>query len=80
MRGRTKVTDKRASLIKGKATIVGLTVTDLAKRIGLSASTLYRKLNHPGDITLLELELIDELVRFSDEEVLYFIRWRRCGK
>ena len=80
MRGRIKVTDKRASLIKGKATIVGLTVTDLAKRIGLSASTLYRKLNYPGDITLGELELIDELVRFSDEEVLYFIRWRRCGK
>lgn len=80
MRGRTKVTDRRADLIKGKARIAGLTVTDLAKRTGISVSTLYRKLNHPGDISLGELELIDELVRFSDEEVLYFIRWRRCGK
>ena len=80
MRGRTKVTDRRADLIKGKARIAGLTVTDLAKRTGISVSTLYRKLNHPGDITLGELELIDELVRFSDDEVLYFIRWRRCDK
>lgn len=80
MRGRTKVTDRRADLIKGKARITGLTVTDLAKRTGISVSTLYRKLNHPGDITLGELELMDELVRFSDEEVLYFIRWRRCDK
>lgn len=80
MRGRTKVTDRRSDLIKGKALIDGLTVTDLAKRTGLSVSTLYRKLNHPGDITLGELELIDQIVNFSDEEVLYFIRWRRCSK
>ena len=39
-----------------------------------------RKLKHPGDISLLELELIDELVDFTDDEILYFVRWRRCGR
>ena len=76
MRGRTK--DRRKDIIKGRATMKGFSVTDLARKTGIAASTLYRKLNHPGDITLGELELIDELVGFSDEEVLYFIRWRRC--
>ena len=58
----------------------GLSVADLARKTGLSTSTLYRKLNFPGGINLTELEIIDELVEFSDEEILYFVRWRRCGK
>jgi len=58
----------------------GLSVTDLAKRMGIATSTLYRKLNRPGDISIGELELMDELIGFSDEEVLYFVRWRRCGR
>lgn len=72
--------DNRSNIIKGRARLKGLGVSDLAKRCGLAPSTLYRKLRNPGDISLGELELIDELVGFSDEEVLYFIRWRRCGR
>ena len=75
-----KIKDNRSNIIKGRARMKGLSVTDLAKRTGIAVSTLYRKLNHPGDISIGELELIDELVGFSDEEVLYFIRWRRCGR
>lgn len=78
MRGRK--TDRRKDIIVGRARMKGLGVSDLAKRCGIAPSTLYRKLKQPGDISLGELELIDELVGFSDEEVLYFIRWRRCGK
>ena len=78
MRGRTK--DKRRDIILGRARMKGLGVSELAKRCGIASSTLYRKLRKPGDISLGELELIDELVGFSDEEVLYFIRWRRCGR
>lgn len=78
MRGRRKVTDRRKDIIKGRALMRGLTVTDLAKRCGLAPSTLYRKLQHPGDISLVELELLDELVNFTDDEILYFVRWRRC--
>lgn len=78
MRGRAK--DKRANIIKGRAQMKGLSVSDLARKTGLSTSTLYRKLNFPGGINLTELEIIDELVEFSDEEILYFVRWRRCGK
>lgn len=78
MRGRTK--DKRRDIIVGRARMKGLGVSDLAKRCGIAPSTLYRKLRKPGDISLGELELIDELIGFSDEEVLYFVRWRRCGR
>ena len=72
--------DNRSNIIKGRTRMKGLTVADLAKRSGIAVSTLYRKLNHPGDISLGELELMDELIGFSDEEVLYFVRWRRCGR
>lgn len=90
MRGRTKekstcrkaVTkkDKRRDIIKGRARIAGLGVKDIARRTGLSLSTLYRKLKNPDDLTLLDLDLIDSLVEFSDEEILYFVRWRRCKR
>ncbi len=80
MRGRKKPTDNRANIIKGRARLKGLGVSDLAKRCGLSQSTLYRKLNSPGDISLLELELMDELVGFDDADLLYFVRWRRCER
>lgn len=79
MRGR-KQTDNRADIIKGRARMKGLGVGDLARRCGVSSSTLYRKLKHPGDISLMELELIDELVDFTDYEILYFVRWRRCER
>ena len=78
MRGRAK--DRRRDIIKGRALMKGLSVADLARKTGISESTLYRKLKFPGGINLAELEIIDELVGFTDEEILYFVRWRRCGK
>ena len=78
MRGRAK--DRRRDIIKGRALMKGLSVADLARKTGISESTLYRKLKFPGGINLAELEVIDELVGFTDEEILYFVRWRRCGK
>lgn len=78
MRGRTK--DRRKDIIKGRARIAGLSVNELAIKTGLSLSTLYRKLKTPNSITLGEIELIDELIHFTDEEILYFVRWRRCSK
>lgn len=82
MRGRhtKKPADNRSNIIKGRAQMKGLTVTDVAKRCGIAPSTLYRKLQHPGDISLVELELLDELVNFTDDEILYFVRWRRCER
>ena len=78
MRGRK--TDRRRDIILGRARMKGLGVSELAKRGGIASSTLYRKLRKPGDISLEELELRDELIGFSDEEILYFVRWRRCGR
>lgn len=78
MRGRAK--DRRKDIIKGRAQMKGLSVADLARKTGISESTLYRKLKFPGGINLAELEVIDELVEFTDDEILYFVRWRRCDK
>ena len=72
--------DNRQNIIKGRAQMKGLSVADLARKTGISESTLYRKLKFPGGINLAELEVMDELVEFTDEEILYFVRWRRCGK
>ena len=72
--------DNRQNIIKGRAQMKGLSVADLARKTGISESTLYRKLKFPGRINLAELAVIDELVEFTDEEILYFVRWRRCGK
>ncbi len=78
MRGRNN--DRRKDIIKGRAQMRGLSTGDLARKTGISLSTLYRKLNHPGDITLEELSILDELIGFDDSEVLYFVRWRRYDK
>lgn len=72
--------DNRQNIIKGRAQMKGLSVADLARKTGISESTLYRKLKFPGGINLAELEIMDELIGFTDEEILYFVRWRRCGK
>lgn len=78
MRGRNK--DRRKDIIKGRAQLRGLNVGDLARKTGIPLSTLYRRLKRPGDITLEELSILDELIGFDDSEVLYFVRWRRCEK
>ena len=72
--------DERRNIIVGKARMKGYSVPELAKKVGIPESTLYRKLKIPGGITLAELELLDEVVEFDDSEVLYFVRWRRCCK
>lgn len=77
MSGRKQVTDNRARLIKSRVIFSGLTVSDVAVRIGLTPSTMYRRLKNPGLFTLSEIELMDELLRFSEEDLLYFLRWRR---
>ena len=77
---RVRAKDRRKDIIKGRAQMKGLSVADLARKTGISESTLYRKLKFPGGINLTELAIIDELVEFTDEEILYFVRWRRCGK
>lgn len=69
--------DNRSNIIKGRARIAGYSVPELAKKTGIPESTLYRKLKFPGGITLTELELLDEAISFTDDEVLYFVRWRR---
>ncbi len=79
MSGRKKVTDNRSNIIKGRARIKGYSIPDLAKKVGIPESTLYRKLKIPGGINLTELELLDEAIGFTDDEILYFVRWRRCA-
>ena len=72
--------DNRRDIIVGRARIAGYSVQELAKKVGIPVSTLYRKLKIPGGITLTELELIDEVVGFEDEELLYLVKQWRCRR
>lgn len=75
-----KKKDNRRDIIVGRARIAGYSVQELAKKVGIPVSTLYRKLKIPGGITLTELELIDEVVGFEDEELLYLVKQWRCRR
>lgn len=68
--------DNRSNIILGRAKMRGLSVADLSRKVGIPQSTLYRKLKIPGGLNLSELSVIDSVVHFTDEEILYLVRCR----
>lgn len=50
------------------------TVTDLAKRLGLTRPTMSRKVNCPSTFTIYELQALGELFHWTDEELGTFLR------
>lgn len=56
--------------LKGKIVECGLNVTELANRVGIDRTTLYRKINSDGkNFTIEEADLISKELRLSSEEV-----------
>lgn len=56
--------------LKGKIVECGLSVTDLALKIGIDRATLYRKINSDGkNITIKDANLIAKELKLSREEV-----------
>lgn len=48
----------------------GLTVKDLANRIGVSSGTIYSRFNSPEKVTFEEFYLIRKALGFSDDDVI----------
>lgn len=57
--------------LKGKIVENGLSITELAKRIGVDRSTLYRKIGRNGDeFSIKEANLIARELKLSREEAI----------
>ena len=48
--------------------------TELAKRTGIKRQHFYTLMNQPERIRLSELRMLDEILKFSDEDLLKIIR------
>lgn len=66
--------DKREDLLRGRARMSGFTVKRLMSRVGMTRSTMYKRLRLPGTMTLDELASIDRAIKFEDEEILRMVR------
>lgn len=58
--------------LKLKAKIVerNITMEELAKQIGISTTTLYRKVKYPLRMTLMEVLQIKDILDISDAEAI----------
>lgn len=57
----------------GRITELGMTKDDLAKKIGMSRTTLYYKLNCESEFTQEEIQRCAEVLDFPSQEIpLYF--------
>lgn len=57
--------------LRGKIVENGMSTGELAKRIGVDRSTLYRKMNNNGDgLTIKEVKLISEELNLSHDEAM----------
>lgn len=55
-------------------------ITELAMKIGISRSTLYRKLNGSGNFTVKEVNSIVKALQLPKEEasdIFFHVEWRR---
>lgn len=66
--------DTRGDLIVGRARMSGFNVERMSTRSGIKLSTMYKRIQLPGTLTLNELQNIDKTVKFTDEEILYLAR------
>ena len=58
----------KSNKLKAKIVEKGLTVEKLAKHIGVTRSSLYRKLNNSQRITIGEVKCIKEALDMTNEE------------
>lgn len=70
-----KASEKKQNIILSAANRVGIrTITDLANRTGIPKTTLHRRMENPGSLTITELMIIDHKVRFTAEELKELIK------
>ena len=66
--------DTRGDLIVGRARLSGLDVKRMAGKAGMCLSTVYKRIQLPGTMTIDELASIDRVVKFKDEELIRLVR------
>ena len=72
-----KVSDFRRNLIMSAAARSGLrSQREVADRSAIPRSTLYRRLENPGTLTVSELCLLDHRLKLTDEEIVNIVRGR----
>ena len=70
-----KASEKKQNIILSAANRNGIrTITDLANRTGIPKTTLHRRMENPGSLTITELMIIDHKVRFTAEELKELIK------
>lgn len=66
--------DTRGDLIIGRARMSGFNVERMSARSGIKLSTMYKRIQLPGTMTIDELTSIDKVVHFDDAEIIRLIR------
>ena len=56
--------------LKAKIVERNITMEELAKQIGISTTTLYRKVKYPLRMTLMEVLQIKDILDISDSEAI----------
>lgn len=51
-------------------------ISDLAKRTGLTRRVLYDRINHPETMKVFELDALDEVLHFEDADLIQIVRGR----
>lgn len=66
--------DTRGDLIVGRARMSGFNVERMSAKSGIKLSTMYKRIQLPGTMTIDELTSIDKVVHFDDAEIIRLIR------
>lgn len=66
--------DVRVQLMDKKRKDRGLSQESLAASLYLSRSTLHNRLKHPSSTTVDDLRLMAEVLKFSDAEIVKFVK------
>lgn len=66
--------DVRVQLMENKRKDRGLTQERLAASLYMSRHTLCYRLKHPSSTTVDDLRLMAEVLKFTDAEILRFVR------
>ncbi len=69
-----KLSDASWMIHEGMAKTKIKSISDLAKRLGLTRPTMSRKVNCPSTFTIYELQALGKLFNWTDEELGSFLR------
>lgn len=69
--------DMRAETIQGRAKFAGMEISELAKRTGIPRSTMYKLLQHPDNIRVSQIEVIQKRIHMTLDEFLSICRLKR---